>query len=233
MTYVADPGRYDGKMQYRRTGPLGPRPAGPLARLLAQLRRRPPVRDPAGDRPARLRPRHHPPRPRQQLRAALRRGRDQLRPADAGGLPPLPRRDGDLDQGGLGHVAGPLRPGRRLAQVRALLARPVAARGWASTTSTSSTRTGSTARPRWRRRWARSTPPCARARRSTSASPPTTPTTPAQAPAILDDLGTPLLIHQPSYSMLNRWIEDEGLLDAADELGDRRDRLHRRSPRAC
>ena len=31
-------------------------------------------------------------------------------------------------------------------------------------------------------------------------------------------LGTPLLIHQPSYSMLNRWIED-GLLDALGELG--------------
>jgi L-glyceraldehyde 3-phosphate reductase len=40
-----------------------------------------------------------------------------------------------------------------------------------------------------------------------------------QAHAILAGLGTPLLIHQPSYSMLNRWIEDEGLLDAAAELG--------------
>src|SRR6185312_8229560 len=40
-----------------------------------------------------------------------------------------------------------------------------------------------------------------------------------RAAAILADLGTPLLIHQPSYSMLNRWIEDEGLLDAVDELG--------------
>jgi L-glyceraldehyde 3-phosphate reductase len=40
-----------------------------------------------------------------------------------------------------------------------------------------------------------------------------------QAHAILADLGTPLLIHQPSYSMLNRWIETEGLLDAAAELG--------------
>jgi L-glyceraldehyde 3-phosphate reductase len=34
----------------------------------------------------------------------------------------------------------------------------------------------------------------------------------ARAAAILRELGTPLLIHQPSYSMLNRWIE-EGLLD--------------------
>ena len=36
---------------------------------------------------------------------------------------------------------------------------------------------------------------------------------------LLGDLGTPLLIHQPSYSMLNRWIETEGLLDAAGEVG--------------
>src|ERR1043165_9391795 len=40
-----------------------------------------------------------------------------------------------------------------------------------------------------------------------------------EAAAILRDLGTPLLIHQPSYSMLNRWIETEGLLDTAAELG--------------
>ncbi len=39
-----------------------------------------------------------------------------------------------------------------------------------------------------------------------------------QAAAILADLGTPLLIHQPSYSMLNRWIEG-GLLDALEETG--------------
>jgi L-glyceraldehyde 3-phosphate reductase len=40
-----------------------------------------------------------------------------------------------------------------------------------------------------------------------------------RAAEILADLGTPLLIHQPSYSMLNRWIEDDGLLDALDEVG--------------
>lgn len=41
-----------------------------------------------------------------------------------------------------------------------------------------------------------------------------------QAAAILRDLGTPLVIHQPSYSMFNRWIED-GLLQAlaADGVG--------------
>ncbi|GAA1705180.1 L-glyceraldehyde 3-phosphate reductase [Kribbella sp. NPDC056951] len=39
-----------------------------------------------------------------------------------------------------------------------------------------------------------------------------------QAAQILQELGTPLLIHQPSYSMLNRWIEED-LLDAVGELG--------------
>lgn len=36
---------------------------------------------------------------------------------------------------------------------------------------------------------------------------------------LLAERGTPLTIHQPSYSMLNRWIESEGLVDAAGELG--------------
>ncbi|MFD3587668.1 L-glyceraldehyde 3-phosphate reductase [Streptomyces sp. NPDC058683] len=40
-----------------------------------------------------------------------------------------------------------------------------------------------------------------------------------QAAAILRELGTSLLIHQPSYSMVNRWIETDGLLDAAQEEG--------------
>jgi L-glyceraldehyde 3-phosphate reductase len=35
---------------------------------------------------------------------------------------------------------------------------------------------------------------------------------------ILRDLGTPLLIHQPSYSLLNRWIEED-LLDALGQEG--------------
>ena len=39
----------------------------------------------------------------------------------------------------------------------------------------------------------------------------------AEAARILRDLGTPLLIHQPSYSMLNRWIEPELLDTLADE----------------
>ncbi|MDQ1666001.1 MAG: L-glyceraldehyde 3-phosphate reductase [Actinomycetota bacterium] len=39
-----------------------------------------------------------------------------------------------------------------------------------------------------------------------------------EAAEIARDLGTPLLIHQPSYSMLNRWIEDE-LLDELEDQG--------------
>lgn len=39
-----------------------------------------------------------------------------------------------------------------------------------------------------------------------------------QAAAILRDLGTPCVIHQPSYSMVNRWVED-GLLSVLDEEG--------------
>src|ERR1700684_682970 len=39
-----------------------------------------------------------------------------------------------------------------------------------------------------------------------------------EAIAILERLGTPLLIHQPSYSILNRWIED-GLLDVLERHG--------------
>ncbi|MDU0290864.1 L-glyceraldehyde 3-phosphate reductase [Saccharothrix longispora] len=39
-----------------------------------------------------------------------------------------------------------------------------------------------------------------------------------EAAAVLRGLGTPLLIHQPSYSMFNRWVED-GLLDVLAEVG--------------
>jgi L-glyceraldehyde 3-phosphate reductase len=39
------------------------------------------------------------------------------------------------------------------------------------------------------------------------------------AAAILAELGTPCLIHQPSYSMINRWVEDDGLVATLSELG--------------
>ena len=40
-----------------------------------------------------------------------------------------------------------------------------------------------------------------------------------EAAAILRELGTPFIIHQPSYSMINRWIEEDGLLDTLEGLG--------------
>lgn len=40
-----------------------------------------------------------------------------------------------------------------------------------------------------------------------------------KAAAILRDLGTPCLIHQPRYSMFDRWVEEDGLLDTLEEEG--------------
>jgi L-glyceraldehyde 3-phosphate reductase len=40
-----------------------------------------------------------------------------------------------------------------------------------------------------------------------------------EAYRILKDMGVPLLIHQPSYSILNRWIEDDDTIGACGELG--------------
>ncbi|MGI5142582.1 MULTISPECIES: L-glyceraldehyde 3-phosphate reductase [unclassified Streptomyces] len=40
-----------------------------------------------------------------------------------------------------------------------------------------------------------------------------------QAARLLRDMGVPALIHQPAYSLLNRWAEDDGLLDSLEEEG--------------
>lgn len=40
-----------------------------------------------------------------------------------------------------------------------------------------------------------------------------------EAAGILKELGTPCVIHQPSYNMLNRWVEKDGLKDTLKELG--------------
>lgn len=40
-----------------------------------------------------------------------------------------------------------------------------------------------------------------------------------RAAEILRQMGTPLLIHQPRYSMLDRWVEDDGLLDVLEKEG--------------
>ena len=141
-------------MQYRRTGRSGPQAARDLAWALAQLRRDRPLETQPRHPAARVRPRRHALRPGEQLRPAVRLGRGELRPHPRAGLPAVPRRADDLDQGRVRHVAGPVRR-VGLAEVPARLARPVARAGWASSTSTSSTRTGSTPTRRSRRRWAR------------------------------------------------------------------------------
>src|SRR5690349_14262268 len=40
-----------------------------------------------------------------------------------------------------------------------------------------------------------------------------------RAADILESLGTPCLIHQPRYSMFDRWVEDDGLLDVLEKRG--------------
>ena len=40
-----------------------------------------------------------------------------------------------------------------------------------------------------------------------------------EAVAILKSLGTPCLIHQPSYNILNRWVEKDGLRETLADLG--------------
>ena len=116
--------RYDA-MDYRYCGRSG-LSCRPVARPVAELRHRPARGDPARDPAPRLRPRRDALRPGQQLRAAVRPGRGELRALPARRLQAPARRAGDLHQGRLRHVAGAVRPGRRLAEVRALLARPVA-----------------------------------------------------------------------------------------------------------
>ncbi|MGW7077286.1 L-glyceraldehyde 3-phosphate reductase [Streptomyces sp. NPDC054866] len=41
----------------------------------------------------------------------------------------------------------------------------------------------------------------------------------AEAARLLREMGVPALIHQPSYSMINRWTEDDGLLDTLEDAG--------------
>ena len=51
-----------------------------------------------------------------------------------------------------------------------------------------------------------------------------------EAAAILKDLGTPCVIHQPSYNMINRWVERDGLKDTLTGARHRLDRLHPARP---
>ena len=207
MTYRADPARYD-TMQFRNTGKWGlklPAISLGLWQNFGGNRDYPSrLRDPR----LCLRPRHHPLRSRQQLRPAPgRRGR-AVRPGDGARLPPLSRRADHLVQGRLGHVAGPLRR-FRLAQIpdrqrraepqahgarlrRYLLFPPLRP-------DTPLEETMGALEHLYRSGKALyvgiSSYPAEQTRRGPHAS--------------SRSMGVPLLIHQPSYSILNRWIEDE------------------------
>ena len=80
------------------------------------------------------------------------------------------------------------------------------------TTWTSSTPTDSIRTPPWKRRWGHWMPRSVRARRVYVGISSYPPEQTEAAADILSELGTPLFIHQPAYSMFNRWIES-GLLE--------------------
>ena len=140
-----------------------------------------------------------------------------------------PRRADHLDQGRLPDVARPL---RRVGQpqVPARLARPEPRSGWASTTSTSSTPTASTpTTPLEETMGALDT--AVRSGRALYAGLSSYNSEKTrEAAAILKDLGTPCVIHQPSYNMINRWVERDGLKDDAEGARHRLDRLHPARP---
>ncbi len=94
----------------------------------------------------------------------------------------------------------------------------------APTTSTSTRRTATTPRRRWRRPCRPSPTSSGPARRSTSGSASGPPTSCAPAHALAKELGFQLISSQPQYSMLWRVIEDE-VVPASRELGHLPDRL--------
>ena len=156
MSYVAAGDRYD-QMRYNRCGRSGLALPADLARALAELRRRHPLETGAGDRAPRIRSRRHA-TSTSRTTTARRYGsaeenfgrimRDDLRPY----------RDElvDLDQGGLRHVAGPLRR-RRLAEVPAREPRPEPRAAGARLRRHLLLAPRRPATRRSRRRWARST----------------------------------------------------------------------------
>ena len=154
MTYVPADDRYD-RMLYRRSGRSGLDLPGVSLGLWQNFGARPSARDEPGDRAPRVRPRHHPLRPGQQLRPAVRLGRGELRPAAR----VRPRRPTATSWSSRPRPATTCGPGPTASGARASTCSPASTRAcaaWASTTSTSSTRTASTRTRRSRRRWARS-----------------------------------------------------------------------------
>ena len=225
MRYQPADDRYE-RMIYRRCGASGAAAAGGLARALAQFRRATP--------PHEIK--------RAICRTAFDHGITHFDLANNYGPPPgraetafgeilrtdfagLPRRADHLDQGRLRHVARPL---RRVGQpqVPDRLLRPVAEADGARLCRHL---LFAPLRPRHAARGnhgrARS-PSCARARALYVGISSYNSAATREAAAILKDLGTPCLIHQPSYNMLNRWVERDGLKETLAGARHRLDRLH-------
>ena len=215
MTYVPDESRYE-RMLYRRCGRSSLDLPRHVARALVELRARPSVRERQGDRRAGVRPRDHPLRPGQQLRPAVRLGGGELRPDARRGPQAAPQRARDLDEGRVGHVAQAVREfGSRKYLLTSLddsLERMgldyvdifYSHRFDPDTPLEETMGALASAVQRGKALYVGIS--------SYSAA------KTVEAAAILRDLGIRLLIHQPSYSMLNRWIEPE-LLDVLGEEG--------------
>ena len=176
------------------------------------------------DRPARVRPRHHALRPRQQLRAAVRLGGGELRPA-ARATTCAPYRDELVisTKAGYDMWPGPYGEWGSRKYLLASLDQSLRRMGLdyvdifyshrfdPDTPLEETMGALDTRRAPGQGALRRHLLVLGRARR-------------ARRPRSCASLGTPLLIHQPSYSMLNRWIEDE-LLDALERAGRRLHRL--------
>ena len=230
--YQAAAGRYRGRDAVPPGRAIRARPAGHLARPLAQLRRRRADRADAGHPAPGVRPGGHPLRPRQQLRAALRLGRAQLRHASSRATSG-PTATSSSSRARRATTCGRAPTAR--AAARASTSSPRATSpcsGWAWTTSTSSTATASTRRRRSRRRMGALDALVRQGKALYVGISSYSGARTREAVEILRSMGTPLLIHQPSYSMLNRWIEED-LLDAVGETGRRAASRSRRSPRGC
>src|SRR5476649_1148508 len=96
-----------------------PEVAGVVAGSLAQLRRHHADLHAARYPAHRVRSRHYALRSREQLRAAVRQRGDEFRAAVQGRFPSVSRRITDFVEGGVGHVAGAVWAGRRIAEIRA------------------------------------------------------------------------------------------------------------------
>ena len=215
MPYLAASDRYDA-MTYRRCGRSGLQLPAISLGLWNNFGDNAPARDPARDHPPRVRPRRHPHRPRQQLRPAARRRRAQLRPHPQEDLAPYRDELIISTKAGYDMWPGPYGEWGSRKYLLASLDQSLQRMGLdyvdifyshrldPDTPLEETLGAVDTAVKQGKALYAGI---------SSYSGPRTT-----EAVRIFRDLGTPLLIHQPSYSLLNRWIEED-LLDVLGEEG--------------